>query len=149
MSIEVPNYKMFYKLRISNTNINWVVLEVDSIVLAKLKCAYCWTNAADSSIKKIPIEKRLDKNAFLKLYENEEGYPQRSTSIPESYPTNPQAEVLVLENIPRNFIKRLIVKDEHTKKLIIQKKLPTTVIIDDSKFKWRKDWEVWKNQGDV
>ena len=33
MSIEYPNYKMFFSLRCKNTNIDWVVIKIDASVL--------------------------------------------------------------------------------------------------------------------
>lgn len=153
MSIEFPNYKMFFKLRNQCKSIKWAVLEIDSTLLVKLKCAFCWNNAANSETSRIPIEERLGKDGLLQLFDDKEGFPERrELGIPENYPTNPQAEVLVFENILPCYIKRVIVEDEYTKNLVntklskISKNIPT--IIDQSKFKWRMDYTFWKNQGD-
>lgn len=153
MSIEFPNYKMFYKLRTQCKSIKWAVLEIDSTLLVKLKCAFCWNNAANSETSRIPIEDRLGKDSLLQLFYDKEGFPKRSElKIPVNYPTNPQAEVLVFENILPCYIKRVIVEDEFTKNLVITKlsKIPGNipVIIDPSKFIGRTDYKFWQNQGD-
>lgn len=101
MSIEFPNYKMFYKLRQDNPDIDWVVLQLDAQILCDFTCAYCRTNAGDASMHKIPLEERMSMNAFKGLFEDFSLSPTRAElGISDEYPTNPQAEVLVFGEIP-------------------------------------------------
>ena len=144
MSIEFPNYKMFYKLR-QEKNADWVILCVDSSILVKSRCAYCWTNAGDNLMSSLPISKRCGKTAFLELFEDKEGFPDRiKLRIPDFYPTNPQAEVLVFDIISTELIKEVLFNNYITLnkyKDIIPNNITTKV--DIKKFKPRVDWESW------
>lgn len=146
MSIEFPNYKMFYSLRRRHPDFNWAVLKIDANVLVEFHCAYSWTNAADAASCDIPIEERTGKEAFLKLFQDREGCPRReSLNIPESYPTNPQAEVLVFDTIPIRYINTVIFdKDTLTEKY--RNLLPNIFLFstDISMFKWRRDYSSWQ-----
>lgn len=146
MSIEFPNYKMFYRLRCMHPDYNWAVLKIDPNVLVEFCCAYSWTNAADTSSSSIPIDVRTGEEAFLELFQDRDGYPRReSLNIPKSYPTNPQAEVLVFDTIPCGYINAVIFdKDILTEKY--RKLLPDTFsfITDNSLFKWRRDYSSWQ-----
>lgn len=146
VSIEFPNYKMFYSLRCRHPDYNWAVLKIDATVLVDFYCAYSWTNAADADSYIIPVEERVGKEAFLELFQDREGYPRReSLNIPESYPTNPQAEVLVFETIPRSYINTVLFdKDILTEKY--RNLLPDTFSFstDISMFRWRKDYSSWQ-----
>jgi hypothetical protein len=146
MSIEFPNYKMFYSLRCRHPDYNWAVLKIDPNVLVEFCCAYSWTNAADTTSSSIPIDARTGKGAFLELFQDRDGYPRReSLNIPKSYPTNPQAEVLVFDTIPCGYINAVIFDtDMLTEKY--RKLLPDTFSFstDSSIFKWRKDYSSWK-----
>lgn len=107
-SIEFPNYKMFYKLRCENPDVDWAVLELNAEIVCDYQCAFNWTNAGDSASYSIPIKKRMTQSAFENLFEDKDGYPTRDElNIPDWYPTNPQAEVLVFDKIPISYIKKV------------------------------------------
>ena len=40
MFLEFPNYKMFYKLRQDNSDIDWGVLRLDARILCDYRCAF-------------------------------------------------------------------------------------------------------------
>ena len=108
MSIEFPNYKMFYKLRQEDTSVDWVVLKLNAQILCDYSCAYCWTNAGDTSMYNTPLEERMGTAAFLELFEDRPLFPKRNTlNIPDWFPTNPQAEVLVFGSISINYIENV------------------------------------------
>lgn len=147
MSIEFPNYKMFYTLRQSNPDIDWAVLKLDAYILCYFNCAYCWTNAANYEISKIPIEERKEPDAFLGLFGNQPNYPRRDElNIPDNYPTNPQADVLVFGTIPIKYInsvyfEKLSVCNEY--KAVIPNSIKAEVFSDV--FRYREDWKFWQN----
>lgn len=146
-SIEFPNYKMFYKLRTENPEIEWAVLKLDANILCNFECAFCWTNAGDASMYTIPLEERMGIEAFLELFNNRVGYPNRKNlHICDWYPTNPQAEVLVFGTIPIDYIQNVYFEcNEHRRKYldIIPDDMPSRVNKDV--FYPRKDWEMWRN----
>ena len=146
MSIEFPNYRMFYKIRCANPTAKWVVLGVNPSVLYECKCAFCWTNASDSSMYHQTIAARSGEDAFLRLFEDSVGYPSRKNlDIPPQYPTNPQAEVLVFENVSSGYIKDVIFNDTITaEKYRYSVPEEVDIKIDESKFGPRRDYLHWK-----
>lgn len=145
-SIEFPNYKMFYKLRQDNREIDWAVLKLDANILCDFKCAFCWTNAGDASVYDMPLEDRMGKNAFLELFEDKIGYPQRKElGIYDWYPTNPQAEVLVFGIIPIEYIKNVYFENYSVfmqyRDLIPKSKI---AMVNSKVYAPRIDWTAWK-----
>lgn len=149
-SIEFPNYKMFYKLRRDNPEIDWAVLRLDANILQDFECAFCWTNAGDATMYNEPIEQRMGKQAFIEMFGDRPGYPQRKNlNISDWYPTNPQAEVLVLGIIPIRYIQNVYFEDCKTKQKyrdIVPKEISAEVMPDV--FGPRRDWKVWSNKGE-
>lgn len=147
MSLEFPNYRMFYKLRQDNSMSDWVVLKLSSKILCDFMCAYCWTNAGDSMMYNIPIQQRMGKSAFLELFKDYPNYPSREElGIPDYYPTNPQAEILVFDTIPVNYIHGVYFEN---KQILTRYKadVPDSIDIgvDPNVFLPREDWKFWQN----
>ena len=150
MSIEFPNYKMFFSLRDKNKDIKWAIIKINSRLLSDIECAFCWTNAADKSVSSIPIRQRIGKDAFLKMFEEREGYPSRKVlGIPKNYPTNPQAEVLVLDTVSVEYIDEIIFSNKIEMEILekINKIKPDNISVkkDESKFFPRRDHKHWKS----
>ncbi len=111
LSISFPNYKFFYKRHGNGTN-SWVVLELDPSILWKKDCAFCTSNAASSEMINTPKEELKGALAFAELFKDWRTADRNRLGIPDNYPTNPQAEVLVFEPIPPKYITRIVVKNE-------------------------------------
>lgn len=145
ISIEFPNYKMFYKLRTDNKKRDWAVLEIDKGVLLDYDCAYCWLNAGDHSMYSCSIEERKGKAAFLELFKDRKGYPKRETTgVRSYYPTNPQAEVLVFGTISTKYIRNVLFENDNISnkyRKIISNATPFKS--DASKFLPREDHMHW------
>ena len=145
MSIEFPNYKMFYKLRQEDPSVDWVVLKLNAQILCDYSCAYCWTNAGDTSMYNTPLEERMGTAAFLELFEDRPLFPKRNAlNIPDWFPTNPQAEVLVFGSISINYIENVYFENYNS--LFKHKNIIPTGIsynIKTEVFKYRKDWSFW------
>lgn len=98
-SIEFPNYKMFYKYRKMYPNQDWVVIGVSAQALIKHNCLFYKGNAASEPVS--CVKEHLGGNAFQKMFSEQYGRVlRRQLNIPNSYSTNPQAEVLVLGCVP-------------------------------------------------
>lgn len=145
-SIEFPNYKMFYTLRCKNPGTEWVVLAISAQVLLDFPCAFCETNAGSETMYNTPIQERMGKKAFLKLFkENSCGKCRKDLNIPDYYPTNPQAEVLVFSKIPVKYIKYAIFNSEDVLEKY-RRYLPTNVegFVDTDVFYGRRDYQKWQ-----
>lgn len=146
LSIQFPNYRMFYKYRDQDRDVDWVVLGVKKSVLWKKECAFCIENAASVNITSNNIQSRMGEQAFRRLYDEYPGKPSRKRlGIPKSYPTHPQAEVLVFNNIEVDYIFGVAFNNS-----MIQKRythlIPNNIesIVAERLFKWRKDFEHWR-----
>lgn len=105
LSIEFPNYKMFYSYRKQFPEIDWVVLGIRKEVLWEKDCAFCVENAASNTIRNTSLESRKGIEAFRRLYDDyPSGFLRRNLNIIQALPTHPQAEVLVFDNIEPEFI---------------------------------------------
>ena len=102
LSISFPNYQMFY--RYSNNNRDeWVVLLLNSSILWELDCAFCQENAASNNVTKISLETRKQPSSLGMMFTDYGQNYRKNLIIQTNYPTHPQAEVLVFDQIlPHN-----------------------------------------------
>ncbi|RYH22976.1 MAG: DUF4433 domain-containing protein, partial [Alcaligenaceae bacterium] len=92
LTIEWPNYKMFYPLRCNALlGTNWAVLQIKHVVLWEKRCCFSVTNAADGSVSGIPVAQRSGLAAFQALFQDYGGKTRVDLGIPDHFPTNPQA----------------------------------------------------------
>jgi hypothetical protein len=146
ISIEFPNYKMFYPLRMGNPHVDWAVLLLDAQVICDFECAFCATNAGSALMYQIDIEKRKGKKAFLKLFDELPNCPTRKEmKLGDWYPTDPQSEVLVFGNIPTIYIKKVLFKNQRVLNSYIDL-FPSSILgqVNTKAFSYRSDWEYWR-----
>jgi hypothetical protein len=144
-SIGFPNYRMFYRLRQSHFGVDWVVIALNPKILWEKDCAFCITNAANSSVTCIPIEDRKGPKAFNALYEEIEGKPSRSElDILDSFPTDPQAEVLVLDPIEVDYIIGVATESSLIATELAAKHKGYLFKHMRELFAPRSDWEHWR-----
>lgn len=98
ISISFPNYKMFYRYR-QIYGENFAVLVLKPEVLWAYACMFCRGNAASSRVTAIPIEERLSADSLESMFGDHPNVARDSLPIPPSYPTDPQAEVLVIPHV--------------------------------------------------
>lgn len=104
-TISYPNYKMFYRLRCDNPDVEWVVLKLKRSLLWRTSCGFSDTNAGDGSVYNIPMSRRQGLAALQSMF-GDYGHIERATlKIPDHYTTNPQAEVLLLDGATVDDIK--------------------------------------------
>lgn len=111
LSISFPNYRMFYKYRCENPGVEWCVIELSPEVLYKKKCIFCKENPASAK-----ETTRLDCNkvgidGLKQLFENEE--LRRRLNLEDKFTTNPQAEVLVMDDIELDYIKGIYFRSKN------------------------------------
>lgn len=146
MSIEFPNYKMFYQLRKKNPEVDWVVLLLDAKILCDFDCAYCYANAGSAEMFNTPIEQRMGKKAFLHLFDDcPNGNTREKLNIGSWLPTNPQAEVLVFASIPVTYILKVFFEDRQTLNKY-SNTIPDFIKVEvkQKAFSYREDYSFWQ-----
>lgn len=104
-TIGFPNYKMFYPLRCDAPDgTDWIVVALRPSVLWELPCAFCVENAAQGRVTAIHIDQRRGLPALEAMYADYPDKPRALLNLPSAYPTHPQAEVLILSNVPSAYI---------------------------------------------
>jgi hypothetical protein len=105
ISVSFPQYRMFFIKRVQAPEQNWVIFEVSPEALLKKDSAFFERNAASRSVKKTIIDNRKTATAFEKMFDEISQLPSRtSRGIPDNYPTDPQAEILVFDSIEKDYI---------------------------------------------
>ena len=153
LSISFPNYQMFYSIREEKIGTQeagdsqWTVLLLDTKVLWELDCAFCQRNAAHKTVSRIPLGDRRKPEALKGMFEDFYNIRHQDLSIPQDYPTHPQAEVLVFDSIPVQYIKAIHFWDADAQ----EKWLPSNIGADYETsctnrhyFEPRRDYEIWR-----
>ena len=151
-SISFPNYKMLYLLTLNNPDNKWVIIKLDSTVLWELNCGFFYTNAANSkefndrhsddyktveSFEKMFYSELLYKSQLQKkIYRSDLG-------IDDFYTTDPQAEVLIFENINKKYIREILYSDSDDKLFFEKKFKEFKHIVNYDFFKYRNDFKHW------
>jgi ssDNA thymidine ADP-ribosyltransferase, DarT len=107
LSISFPNYRMFYK-KSKDYQHDWVVLLLKPSILWELDCKFYRENAASNNSREVNSEERKQPNALREMFGDYEAIQRQTLGIPKEYTTNPQAEVLVFDPIPIQYINRVI-----------------------------------------
>lgn len=143
LNIEFPNYKLFYKNRNSLPNSNWAVILLNAKILFELDVAFCKTNAANHTVYSIPICERQTVSAFLDMFYNNDNDLRSILNLPKNYTTDPQAEILVFETIPVDYIVKIFFQNNN---LVNEYKSKYNFNIQYSNdyFNARIDYEFWK-----
>lgn len=94
---------MFYTYSINNQS-DWVVLTLASSLLWQFDCAFCLENAASNNVRYIPIKERKTPKSFEKMFEDLPNVDRLARNLPDRFPTHPQAEILVFQTIPPEYI---------------------------------------------
>lgn len=104
-SIGFPNYSMFYKYRKIKNDLKFCVIGFSTDILLYEDCLFCFTNAANSSISNLSDDELRGREAFLKMFDENIGDLKRSDlNLPDNFPTDHQAEVLVHGHVDPKYI---------------------------------------------
>ena len=152
LSIGFPNYQMFYSIRegMKSEEVDdsqWIVLLLDAEVLWELDCAFCQRNAASNAVSSIPLDERRKPEALMDMFADFYDIKRQDLPIPQNYPTHPQAEVLVFDAIPTEYIKAIHFWDATTlenQRSNYTGTFSNKLISTQKYFKYRPDFEVWR-----
>ena len=150
LSIGFPNYKMFFKYA-SEKQSQWVVLLLDAKLLWELDCAFCQENAASNAIYTIPLKERKKPDALNNMFIDYDSISRQSLSIPDHYPTYPQAEVLVCNPIPVAYIKKVHFYEKTALEQWYSQNSgmdTETFVVSKQYFHPRYDWKVWTEEAE-
>ena len=145
VSVEFPNYQMFYRYTQDDAS-GWCVLTISPSILWRQECLFYPYNAASSELARRPAADFRGLSPLEDLFADVVQSKVRHPRIPDSFPTSPQAEVLVPSVISASDIcgahfctsaamdscRQLV--DSSQIQLLTSREL----------FKPRLDWEQWK-----
>ena len=139
LSVSAPNYKMFCSYRCKCPNESWVVISYHAKSVADLNCAYFDTNAASNSFLECAWNARTRVRAFESMFTKErQGLYSYET-------TDPQAEVMVKDIIPSEYINEIFFNEGSGVLLAeYQKKYPNIKMsCKKAYFEPRRDYQRW------
>lgn len=105
VSIGFPNYRMFYPARQKYQEDTWVVLVLSTDILINKTCAYYSRNAATGCYNGVPPATFQNEASFDAMFADIGGVKRDDLGIPTYFTTDPQAEVLVFDDIEPHYIK--------------------------------------------
>ncbi len=144
LTIGFPNYKMWHGLKQDSPGVDWVIVAVAPAALWRLPCAFCTANAALASVAAIPLAQRQTLAAFQAMYADVPGKERVKLGIAQHFTTNPQAEVLMLQGVPKNYIFGVIVSTVAQEARLKAKYPDLQIFMRPKFFSYRSDWAYWK-----
>jgi hypothetical protein len=105
VSISRVNEAMFASKRDKSRHANWIILVLSPEILWTHSCRFCWCSAARNEIKN-HRGKRDGPWAFAEMFA---GSAETRDCLPPMYPTDPEAEVQVMECIAPHYIRGAVV----------------------------------------
>lgn len=138
LSVSAPNYKMFWHYRCMYPNDEWVVISYHAKLVADLNCAYFAKNAASDSSSDLVWKVSTRVKAFESMFKKErDGLYSYET-------TDPQAEVMVREIIPSEYIDEIFFKNGSLLAKYKKKYPEIKMSCKEVYFKPRRDFERWR-----
>jgi hypothetical protein len=109
-SISFPNHLMLYRLRCNLLDSQWAILIFDSRVLKDFDCLFYPVNAASSIVNELPLENFKGSDALEAMFTyNEE---EREGFLLEKDPTDVQAEVMISDVVPMEYLRGCVLHDK-------------------------------------
>lgn len=115
-SIMWPNHKMLFVKSRESENDKYVLVKLKPNVLWDLDCLFFKSNAAKKELQQMHDDYFRGVNAFKRLFEYCVYERKRNLDTKAYWPTDVQAEVVVLNQIPVRYIAEIICKDAETMK---------------------------------
>ena len=142
LSIDFPNYKLFYKRRMANTREIWCILSIRKSLIWERPCIFFPSNAARNNGR----DGKRGLTGIQAIYAASIGGIERSPLIKDSLPTEPQAEVLLPDPVTPEEIEKVYFSNS------TEARINESIIVNAGKqiqiredlFLPRKDWDSWK-----
>lgn len=142
-SISFPNYKMFYTCRDRYKSDEWVILGIHPNVLWEKRCAFYFTNAASKIFRFNSLEEQMSYESFSLMFSEHEK-KRSELGIPKPFTTNPQAEVIFLEDIQKSYIFAFATSNAQLQKKLKDQFQNERFEIKSEFFSYRRDFAHWK-----
>lgn len=143
LSIEWPNWKLFWSFRQRDQSKHWAILQLRHDLLWKKNVCFNTTNAADGSMSSQTFQSRQGIPKFLELFGDYGTKTRTGLNIRDYYTTNPQAEVLCIDNIEPEYISKVHLLDRELYNKYNQAFPSGHVTYCSSYFKYRCDYAHW------
>jgi len=155
LSVSFPNSSMFFTKR-RNMGGDWVVLMIRPEVMVSEPCYFYPSNAASRCFS--PCEDRSRAEDFKKMFSkkvlNNQGeiVKRKYLGLPNCFPTNLQAEVLVFSKVKVSMLMAVNFFDQKSFSNFLMRtnvtELPSSVSfnIEHTLFMNRSDWRTWLPQ---
>ena len=145
LSIEWPNYKLFWNFRKRDTARVWAVISIQHRVMWEKRVCFNTTNAADNSMSGQSFAARQGLHKFQELFGDCSGKVRADLNLPNDLPTNPQAEVLCLDHIEPAYFHAVFFNDAATYNAFKARYPHAPLKYSLTYFSYRTDWSHWKN----
>lgn len=145
LSVEWPNYKLFYSFRQRDTGRRWALIAIQHSVLWEKRVCFNTTNAADNAMSSQAFAARQGLAKFLELFGDCSGKVRAALQLTDNLPTNPQAEVLCLDTIEPTYFHGVLLDDLATYNAYKLKYPNCEFMHHAAYFSYRTDWSHWKN----
>ena len=145
MSVEWPNYKVFWNFRQRDSSRLWAIVAIQHRVLWEKRVCFNTTNAAANSMSGQTLAARQGEAKFRELFIDSSGRVRAELKIPDNLPTDPQAEVLCLDNIEPAYFHAVVLNDVATYNAYKVRYPHFEIVHNIDYFKYRSDWSHWKN----
>lgn len=145
LSISFPNYRMFFKYR-KRTSVEWAVLLLKPSLLWELDCGFCSGNAASSEMRRTSLSELKEAGGLRRMFDDCAEIAREDLGVPDFFPTDPQAEILVFDVVPPQYIEAARFRStnalEQAKRVIEERKWPK-LRVDPRYFRARADHSSW------
>jgi len=158
LSLGHPNAQLLFRFSQAESGREYIILELDPHILkARENYLVCPTNAASNEVwelQKTAPNSLKAKGSIPELFARKivrsgtEIY-LRPANLPTWYTTDPQAELLYLQNIPRSRITRIycpgVLTRQKVEEFVSSSNWNVDVEVDAPLFRTRSDSSEWKN----
>jgi hypothetical protein len=155
LSISFPNYRMLYSKSMAPNAPAFCICKISPRVLWERHCLFSSRNAALSGQRHIAANEDWTASALEAMFVEPDlsirgAKSRKDRLLPDSFPTNPQAEVLVAGSIPEEWIDTIVVSPSMPRDLLSTRfgweaGIFKKVDAQRNLFAPRVDWEFYRS----
>ena len=112
------------------------ILGIRPNVLWETRVAFCSANAASGGVTAIPVQQRTGVSAFQAMFDDFGTKVRASMGLADAHPTNPQAEVLLLDGVPLKYVIGAYALNQNQKTRIEEKHPGFQVVVNAGVYRY-------------